>query len=62
MISIADYDKYQSHQQELYADVKTIVGLFPSRKYLLSNLAVLVDPLDATQEFTGSMFFFLDLL
>lgn len=61
-LSLFDYEKYQSMQHELYANVATIVNLFPRRKYSLSKIAVWVDPLDATQEFTEGLFEYVSVM
>ena len=48
-----EVEEYRSSQYKFYTAVRNALAALPPRSYELDKLHVYIDPLDATQEFTG---------
>lgn len=48
-----EVEKYRDDNYKIWLNVKEALKQFPNKKYNLNRITIWVDPLDATQEFTG---------
>lgn len=53
-LSEKEVEAYKDDNYNLWLNVRNALKKMPSKKYDLSRLGIWVDPLDATQEFTGT--------
>lgn len=52
-MSESEVEKYRDDNYDLWLNVRGALEKIPSQKYDFSRMSIWIDPLDATQEFTG---------